>query len=502
MRLKLAVILAAAVALGPFALPTEAQDHTATRLGTAATRFAPKPLTKDGDVRVLLRSDKTKDDVSAILRQAGWKGSIEDLDRAAATAEISEVQIAPGTRLPFMASRSKGRDRRPYAMMNVLWAGRAPIDAWAFEFSSSCMRYRVVVPRACGNFWIEERGKDETGPCASAQALSPAVSVGSPGEACVAQAVTVTVQVKNPPADGKVVLAVNGRQLAAGRLAGGTFSAALPGFSEPGRYEVTATAGGVSGATSVSVKPCLPICAITAGTPRTGAGDSLRIDLAGSRVSPGARGGIRSARVEILHGGTVVDTIALTAPALSRDDVVLRKAGAYTLRAAVTDEAGQVSTNTCEASLEVRGKLPLFLGAYFGKERLQHDSGPGSPGARCAPLVGVEIGFQPRLGERAELEIALGGKFDTRDSKNSSLFADLALNYLFGHGFVGGGLSGWDLTRDNGSRSLAFLLQGGVDLTRHGRVQLVGQARAPFDQLGNLNDNYQFWGGLRFRPFR
>jgi hypothetical protein len=206
--------------------------------------------------------------------------------------------------------------------------------------------------------------------------------------------------------------------------------------------------------------------------------------------------------VEIVGGGVVVDTITLDAPALSRNDVVIRKGGAYTVRAVVTDEAGQVSTNACEANIGVKGGLPLFLGAYFGKERMTHDSGPGSPGARCAPLVGVEIGFQPKLGERGELEIALGGKFDTRDSKNSSVFADVALNYLFARGFVGGGVSAWDLTLDTGSRSVAFLIQGGVDLDKRGSFQLVGQARAPLDELGDINDNYQFWGGLRFRPFR
>jgi hypothetical protein len=502
MRLKRAAILTSAAALGLVAICAHAQDHTAVRLGTAATRFAPKPLTKSGDVRVLLRGDKTRDDVSAILSGAGWRGGLEDFDRAAATAEITELRIAPGTRLPFMASRSKGRDRKPYALMNVLWAGREPIEAWAFEFSSSCTRYRVVVPRLCGNFWVEDRGKDETGPCASRQGLAPAVSVGLPREACVAQPVAVTVDVRSASPDGKVVLAVNGRQVASGVLAGGKFSATLPGFSQPGTYEVTANAGGASGATSVSVKACLPTCAITVLPHEAKVGQRIRFDLTGSSVAPGAQGGVKLARVEIVRGDAVVETVTLSAPVLSRSDVVLRKGGAYTLRAVVTDAAGRVSTNSCQASVDVKGGLPLFLGAYFGKERMLHDSGPGSPGARCAPLVGVEIGFQPKLGASAELEVALGGKFDTRDSKNSSLFGDVALNYLFARGFVGGGVSAWDLTLDTGSRSVAFLIQGGVDLNRRGSFQLVAQARAPLNELGALDDNYQFWGGLRFRPFR
>jgi hypothetical protein len=213
-------------------------------------------------------------------------------------------------------------------------------------------------------------------------------------------------------------------------------------------------------------------------------------------------GGIASAKVEVVRAGVVVDTITLTAPELSRDDIIIKKSGAYALRVVVVDEAGQTSANACETTIDVkRAGPPLFVGAYFGKERLTHESGPGSPGGRCAPLVGAEVAIQPKIGENAEVEIALGGKINTRDSEGSSLFADLALNQLVKGGFVGGGVSAWDLTRDNGSRLLALLVQAGVDLSKDGKWQFVGQARAPFSRFDDLDNNYQFWGGLRFRPF-
>jgi hypothetical protein len=160
MRTKFSAILAPALALGVLAVTAEAQQHKATRLGNPATRFA-KPLKKADDLRVMLRADKMKADVAAILAEVGWKGSLEDLDRAAATAEISEVQIPTGTRLPFMSSR---KNKKAHALVDVLWAGKKPIDALAFEFSSNCVRYRLVTPKACSNFWIEELGKDTTDP--------------------------------------------------------------------------------------------------------------------------------------------------------------------------------------------------------------------------------------------------------------------------------------------------------------------------------------------------
>ena len=111
MRTKFVAILAPALALGVLAVTAEAQQHRAIRLGNPATRFA-KPLTKADDLRVLLRSDMMKADVAAILNEVGWKGNLEDVNRAAATAEISAIQVPTGARLPFMASR---KNKQPHA---------------------------------------------------------------------------------------------------------------------------------------------------------------------------------------------------------------------------------------------------------------------------------------------------------------------------------------------------------------------------------------------------
>mgnify|MGYP001309506726 CR=1 FL=1 len=48
-------------------------------------------------------------------------------------------------------------------------------------------------------------------------------------------------------------------------------------------------------------------------------------------------------------------------------------------------------------------------------------------------------------------------------------------------------------------RKAAFLRQNPeADLDKDGKWQLVGQARAPFSQFDNLENNYQFWAGLRW----
>ncbi len=136
-----------------------------------------------------------------------------------------------------------------------------------------------------------------------------------------------------------------------------------------------------------------------------------------------------------------------------------------------------------------------FIDVYGGKERLFQDD---EPGGRCAALLGFKGGITPRLGENVELEAALGGKFNLEEGDDSSIFGDLALNGIFGGGFVGAGVSFWDLTEDD-TRTVALLAHFGIDLVETGKVQLVAEGRIPFDQFDDAGSNYMFWGGVRFR---
>jgi hypothetical protein len=482
--------------------PADAQEHRATRLGNPATRFS-RPLRKADDFRVLLRGERTKADVAAILREWGYKGSLDDLDRAAASAEIGEVRIPSGTRLPFMASRKNGK---PRLLRDVLWAGPRPIDAYTFEFSSECQRYRALVPKVCGNFWIEDLGRDTSDPKCAPARPRPVVSLRGASETCVTQPVEFTVSVQNPPDDNKVTLFVNGKELVSDRLSAGGFRFTFPGAREPGRYEIKAVSGGETSTTSVEVKPCTPTCGLTVTPQPPRVGQPVTIDASGSRVAPGVRGGIKSVRAEILKDGKVVSSYEMAAPNFVRSDATFKKGGIHTVRAVVTDEHGQVSENTCQAEVDVVGGPPIFAGAYFGKERLVHDHDvrenpvdDGNPQhTLCAEHVGFQVGYQPMIGEKLQGELAVGYKIDLEGEAHSSLFADGAVNYLFGSGFLGAGLTWWDIFQDD-TRSLGILVQGGFDVSSDGRWQIVGQARGL--DLDDLDNGYQLWGGVRFRPF-
>jgi hypothetical protein len=82
-----------------------------------------------------------------------------------------------------------------------------------------------------------------------------------------------------------------------------------------------------------------------------------------------------------------------------------------------------------------------FIDGYVGKERFfQNDTEVG----QCAALIGFKGGVTPGLGDSAEFEAAIGGKINLEEGDDSSIFGDLAINGLFGAGFVGAGVSFWD----------------------------------------------------------
>ena len=131
----------------------QTEVHRSTRLGNPATRFAP-PLKTPEDLRRTLSSDALREDVQQVARMSGYLGDMADFHKAVETAPIKEIAIPPNTLLPAMSTRKKGKVD---LLRNVLWAGKKPIDAYEFSFISGERRYRVVTPKACSNFWVEEQ---------------------------------------------------------------------------------------------------------------------------------------------------------------------------------------------------------------------------------------------------------------------------------------------------------------------------------------------------------
>ncbi len=160
---------------------TLGEQHRATRLGNPATRFAP-PLSAPDDLRSRFRDEKLKPDFASVLRQWGWRGNVEDLFRAALSAEISDIKIPVGTVMPFMSSRENGK---AICLRNVLWAGKEPAPAYAFDFTSKGRRYRCITPKACSNFFVVDRGAEPKAELTLNCTAPAEILAGRPLEVCL-----------------------------------------------------------------------------------------------------------------------------------------------------------------------------------------------------------------------------------------------------------------------------------------------------------------------------
>lgn len=173
----LAILLTLALTSGP----AGAEQHRATHLGYLATRFAPTIVTPD-DLRARFADPALQPDFINVLQQWGWPGDYADLFAAAATNELTEVEIPVGATMPFMSSRDHGR---AICLRNVLWAGKEPISALAFTFTSKDHVYRCVTPKPCSNFFLDDLGPVPKPNLVVDCSLPAKVPVGRPFKFCV-----------------------------------------------------------------------------------------------------------------------------------------------------------------------------------------------------------------------------------------------------------------------------------------------------------------------------
>jgi hypothetical protein len=154
--------------------------------------------------------------------------------------------------------------------------------------------------------------------------------------------------------------------------------------------------------------------------------------------------------------------------------------------------------------------VSFFADGLFGKERrvrplddealLETDE----EFAQCSPLLGVKLGVAKRFANDWEIAGAAGVAFSLVQGddkvREHQLFVDVEANKWVGRGFVGGGVSLWDLTRSD-SFTPAAMVHVGLPIADQVRfpVYFLLEGRLFFDQLDDVENNYQFWGGVRVR---
>ena len=172
-----------------------------------------------------------------------------------------------------------------------------------------------------------------------------------------------------------------------------------------------------------------------------------------------------------------------------------------------------------EVPVEVEKPGLFFIAGFLGKERrfdVDEDEAGFVGAAECETLLGIKAGILPRVSEHIDLELSLGGKFvisddddddegllngdddndDGDDDSDHTLFIDAAVQRVFSKGYIGGGISFWDIN-DEDKRALALLVQFGFGPEK---LQIAFEARAPFEDMDEIGSNYMLWGGIRIRP--
>lgn len=154
--------------------------------------------------------------------------------------------------------------------------------------------------------------------------------------------------------------------------------------------------------------------------------------------------------------------------------------------------------------------VSFFADGLFGKERRTRELGDDAllandaEFAQCTPLLGVKLGVAKRFSNDWELAGAAGVAFSLVDPdekvREHALFIDVEANKYLGRGFVGLGATFWDVTRSD-SFTPGVLVHGGVPLGNSARfpTYFLVEGRLFFDGIDEIDNNYQFWGGIRVR---
>lgn len=145
-----------------------------------------------------------------------------------------------------------------------------------------------------------------------------------------------------------------------------------------------------------------------------------------------------------------------------------------------------------------------FAVAAFGKQRRTLDLGDGGvlTNSFCDPLVGLKGGLQFQVTPNVVIAPAIGLAFNLDENDRTSVFAEVELNRTFvGGGFVGTGLGLYDVF-DGDNLAPTVLLHAGMPLTKYAderaRLLFVIEGRLFLNELDNIDNNYQFWGGFRY----
>ncbi len=487
-----------------------AQEYTdITRYGTSNAFVRPGLVTGD-DLKQAFREHRS--DYEKVLQETNWPGNFDDLFSAVASGNFSEAKFPIGYTFDWQAIRKNGVAQPTDP---VRWAGQAPFDGFEFRFESNGQRHHFVVPKACGNLSLVSM-EPIPEPEIDLNALVPSLRIHAPNK-CVGVNVTVDVMISDSMPEGATldftVTRPNGQSETLNpTTAGGSYRWQGPLEGDIGVYTFNAAVNTSAGKTrtaseQINIESCEPTCNLIVvppaadPTPKAGRA-SMGIDLCKSSALTGA---LTSRTVMIYHtplDGTeqLIETLSLSDAC--RTSYTLEEYGSYRFESEVKDDRGMSSSCEAEYTLvKPEGELLPFFTVFGGNERRWRSQKPGEDDPnflydRSAALVGGTIGIMYAMSDHFAVFGQGGVAPNLRDPENTSIFADVGANILFGRGYFGAGVGMIDFNHEH-TRDSSFFVHGGFNLTDRLQLNIEGRAFM-ITHLDMIHDNFAYFAGIRY----
>ena len=201
----------------------------------------------------------------------------------------------------------------------------------------------------------------------------------------------------------------------------------------------------MSGTTSVQVKACQPTCGITASPLPAKAGKPFTVDVSGSRVAAGVKGGVKTAKVEVVDPkGAVVGTYDIAAPNFVNNAVVIKKGGIHTASRGGDRRGGPDLHERLHRAGGREGRAarstwaPTSARSASSTTRSTATRTLIAP-ARSAPSTSASASASSRCRRPRAVRRAARREVQVRGQRAHAMFADAAVNYVAAEGFFGGG---------------------------------------------------------------
>jgi hypothetical protein len=493
--------------------------RTATRLGGSRAFYG--PVRNINALKRMAASKAVQKNIAAVMDQQGLTAHTAKVLDILAKGEVQESTFPVGGTMEWMALKTRGK---PDTLQKIRWGGKAPFEGFTFSIEDGYKIYNFIVPEACGNLALVS---------VTEKALPECVRIAVDRD-CNAK--TLTIRATGVSIDSKKITKVevsrNGAKLgdlmaAQGFRWSGPVAAGRYGFRATDEYGRDVPI--CDGRREVSVEECpapKPVveappapasCGVVATAMIWKGGWRVSIDGAGSATGASPA---KSMTFEIIGPTGVpvpmtydnkVENSVTVGPPFAAQVLVRRPApGTYTLRAKTTPENAKAAESTCDTTFVVgrqEATSNFFLGGYFGKERRQREDTTGIGdevefGGFCAPLLGIKGGMGFRVAPNFEVAPAVGFAINFDEGDQSSLFVESEFNYLFENGgYLGAGLGWWDFNHGD-SDTGSLLIHFGVPVwasTTGNRAFLAAEMRGFMDGFSDIDSNYMFWAGLRFK---